>query len=172
MRYNHLAVIVSALAFFGFGAIWYTIFDTAWHADIGKSPEDLLELGYSPYIMSVVMAIIMAYGISTALDLARATNWSRGASVAGFLALVLFGTITLTQYTYEGRPIALTMINLGYGVFGAAITGGILGAWRLRKAEPAPVESAPLEPAPPQPASAETAPAEPATPESGAAEPG
>jgi len=133
MRYNHLAVIVSAIAFFAFGAIWYTVFGEVWHTGVGKTAAELSALGAAPYIMSLGLSVIMAYGIATALDLARATTWQRGANVAAFLALVLFGTITLLEYGYEGRPLAPTLINIGYGIIGAAIIGAIEGAWRIKK---------------------------------------
>ncbi len=49
-----------------------------------------------------------------------------------FMGLGVFGTMSLMDMLYEGRPLALWGIDAGYVVAGMAMMGAIVGAWRKK----------------------------------------
>jgi hypothetical protein len=44
----------------------------------------------------------------------------------------IFGAMLANLYSFEARPIALMLIDGGYGIIGFALTGAIVGAMRAR----------------------------------------
>jgi hypothetical protein len=134
-RVNWWAIAVSAVVFFLIGGIWYDLFDNAWLAALGTTRQQMMAGGGNvayPYILSLVMAFFLAYGLARVLSWrGDMTPW-RGAFIGLSLGLLIFGTMTWMDYTYEMRAMALTLIEVGYVVVGMTVMGAILGAWRPR----------------------------------------
>jgi hypothetical protein len=130
-RINHLAVWVAAIVYFLFGWLWFTTFGGPWTAMVGKPTSANPAL----FVESFVLGLILAY--ATAVALARHPEdqtLSQGISFALFMGIALFATQTLNMALYEGRPLALWLIDAGYVVIGFAIVGAIVGAWKKRTA--------------------------------------
>lgn len=134
---NHLAVIIAGVVQFLFGAVWYTLFSQAWMAAVGKTEAQLKADNAGsplPYIIAIVTAIIMAYTIAWLLPRLNAQSMTGGVRVGVTLALTLIATTLALNYGFEGRPLALWLINAGYITAGMAIMGAIVGAWKPKAA--------------------------------------
>ena len=57
---NWLAVVLATVASFAFGAVWYMGLSGQWLDATGKT-RDQLSGGYTPFVWSVVVELVMAY---------------------------------------------------------------------------------------------------------------
>jgi uncharacterized protein YneF (UPF0154 family) len=128
---NWLAVIVSALAFYGIGAIWYSfLFRKAWMKEVNLNPEDarnanMVKIMSLTFLFSLVMVTNLAVFISGP-DIGA----SEGV-MYGFLTG--FGWVAMAMALnalYEMRSWKYILINTGYMVVGFTVSGLILGAWK------------------------------------------
>lgn len=134
MRVNYLAVVVSGLVFFGFGALWYTMLSKQWLAAIG--PHDTSNVGGAvayPFIVSLLMSMFLAYGVARILAWRGPVGPAEGALIGFSFGLLIFGSMLWTMYAYEQRGMTLGFINVGYVSIGMAIQGAILAAWKAKK---------------------------------------
>jgi hypothetical protein len=134
-RINHLAVWVAAIAYFVFGWVWYAmLFSGPWMALNNKTVANMQGTA-AMYVESFVLGLILAYAAAIALGRRpEDQTLQQGVSFALFMGVALYATQTLNQTLYEGKPIALWLIDAGYVVVGFAIIGAIVGAWRKRSA--------------------------------------
>lgn len=132
-RVNHLAVFVSAAVFFLLGSVWYTVlFGQKWMALTGAAEKTAPAMGPT-FAMSFILSWILAYVIAIALaDTTNPNPVRHGLEFGIFMGIGIFGTMTLMDYLYEGRSVALWLINAGYVVAGMAVMGAIIGAWRKK----------------------------------------
>ena len=137
MRVNWLAIVVSAVVFFLFGWLWYTVFGNAWAQSLGTTREAMMAANGSnpyPYIISLVCAFFISYGVARVLSWHAATTPARGAFIGFSLGFLFVGMSLWLTYAYEHRTIELGLINTGYIAIGMAIQGAILAAWRPKGA--------------------------------------
>ena len=65
---NYLAVVIAALASFGFGAVYYMSLAKPWLAAIGKTEADLkANSSKTPFVVTIVAELIMAWVLAGAL---------------------------------------------------------------------------------------------------------
>jgi uncharacterized protein DUF1761 len=124
-----LAVLVSGVAYFAFGAFWYGMFAKPWMAAIGKT-KDQLESKPSNYIVSLVVEIVTVYFVAVALNAFGITGILDAIFVA---AVVWFGFSLLpaiVHYVYDGRTFKLLVLNKGYDFVAFVIASIILAVWR------------------------------------------
>ena len=129
-RINHVAVWVAAIAYYIWGAIWFSALSGPWKAlaQPAAMPTPTVFVG------SFILGLILAY--ATAMALTRRPDdqtLQQGISFAVFMGIALFATQTLNIALYEGRPLALWLIDAGYVVTGFAMIGAIVGAWKKRQ---------------------------------------
>lgn len=124
---NGLAVVVATIAAFAFGAAWYMTLSKQWMAALGKTP-DQLDVGYTPFIWSVVVELIMAYLLAVLLaNLPGGVSVGTGITV-GLIAWVGFVATTLIlNHRYEGLSWALTLLDGGHLLGVLIIQGVIIG---------------------------------------------
>ncbi|MEO5805309.1 DUF1761 domain-containing protein [Devosia sp.] len=124
---NWLAVVVATVAAFAFGAVWYTTLSKQWLAALGKTREQL-NVGFTPFIWSVVVELIMAYVLAVLLgNLPGGITIATGITV-GVIAWVGFVATTLIMnHRYEGMSWALTIIDSGHLLGVLAIQGLVIG---------------------------------------------
>ncbi|HET7814857.1 MAG TPA: DUF1761 domain-containing protein [Candidatus Baltobacteraceae bacterium] len=132
-RINHLAVFVSAIAFFLLGALWYTVlFGHTWMQLTGAAEKPAGNMA-APFIGSFILDWILAYVMAIALSKSDNPNMVRhGVEFGVFMGLGVFGTMSLMNFLYEGRSFALWAIDAAYVIAGMAIMGAIIGAWRTK----------------------------------------
>jgi hypothetical protein len=130
-RINHVSVWVAAIAYFIFGAVWFTVFGGAWRSMVPNPAAP----GAGLYIESFILGLILAY--ATAIALMRRPEdqtVQHGVGFAVFMGVAVFATQTLNVWLYEGRPLGLWLIDAAYVVIGFAIVGAIVGGWKKRVA--------------------------------------
>ena len=131
MKTNYLAVLVSAIAYWLLGAVWYAVlFGKPWMA-LEAIPLEKLQAANPvvPYIVSFLLNLLIAYVLSQLCFWRNATTAARGAALGILLWIGFVGPITYTTYMYELRPWQLFAINGFYPLVGLALMGAILGAW-------------------------------------------
>jgi hypothetical protein len=134
MRVNWLAIIVADIVLFIFGALWYDLlFGKLWAAEMSKLiPQFTTNMAVSayPFIVSFVMGFFTAYGLARILGWRGDWSISRGAFIGFSAGLLIFGSMTWTDYAYSGFGATLGWINIGFVAIGLAIQGAILSAWK------------------------------------------
>jgi len=130
---NWLAIICAAAAYWLLGAVWYmALFGKIWAAGMEQHGVKLQRSGMAAkmvgnFIGNLVAAIIMARLVATtrtAVDLTHGLKLGVGVGL-GFSATAL--TI---QYLWESKPNKVWLIDVSHHVFGCALLGVILSAWR------------------------------------------
>jgi len=127
---NWLAVVVSTVAAFGLGGLWYSkaLFGATWQQEVGLTDEA---------VKSANMAII--FGTTFVLQLLAVTalaaligsdgNWMSGLQTGLTVSVFWVATAYGITYLFEQRSLRIFFINSGYNVVLFAIVGTILGAW-------------------------------------------
>lgn len=131
---NWLAVFISALAFFGLGAIWYgPLFGKTWQRGVGLSDEELKDQMSKVFASSLVMALVISTGMAVFLRTAWApaeTGVMAGATMGMMLGIFFTLPSTAMNYIFARRPISLILIDAFYHMLAYTITGIILASWR------------------------------------------
>ena len=126
---NPWAVLVSGIAYFVIGAVWYGVFAEAWMKGIGKSREELTQRPLD-YAVSLIGEILVAFVLAVALNAFGVTGVADAIFVG---ALLWFGFALLPEivhYAYEEKTVTLLAINKGYDLLGVALAAIILALWR------------------------------------------
>src|SRR5258708_38047460 len=139
MKTTSLAVIVSAIAYWFLGAIWFAVLFTKPWRRLENIPPELAAAmkgaaSAFPYIMSFILNLMIAFVLAQLCAWRNATTAARGASLGVLLWIGIVGPITYTTSMYEMRPLNLFLINEGYVLVGLFLMGAILGAWTKKSA--------------------------------------
>jgi hypothetical protein len=128
---NYLAVLVSAVAVFALGSLWYTpiLFGNIWLKEVGMTEEDAAKgnmaktfsLGFV-FIFIMCLALAMFFKDS-GYTVMQGVRWG---VYAGF---GLMGATVGLNAVYESKSWTYVAINAGYVTIGMAMAGGILRAW-------------------------------------------
>ncbi|MGB9466148.1 MAG: DUF1761 domain-containing protein [Candidatus Acidiferrum sp.] len=136
MKTNYLAVFVSALAYWIFGALWYgLLFNKPWMALEQMTAEKAGTMNpVLPYVITFVLNLLIAFVLAQICSWRSANTAARGAALGILLWIGFVGPVTFTTYMYEMRPMELFAINEFYPLVGLCLMGAILGAWRKKAA--------------------------------------
>jgi hypothetical protein len=135
VRQNYLAIVVAAIACFLLEAGWYSFFMQTWLNGIGRSMTWLMSQGVSPAIQygtALVCAALMATAISCVTQLTGPQTALRGVKSGVLLWFGFVFTTFATEEIFEVRPLSLFAVNAGYWLFGMALMGAIVGAWKKK----------------------------------------
>ena len=128
MDVNILGVIVGGLAFWALGALWYSdlLFGKTWRTSLEMTDDDFKNgnLGLI-YGLSVVMMVLMTYGLSIVLNY-HETLTPTHAAFHGVLIAVFYSVPAISiNYLYQRRPLKLWLIDALYQVLGLALAGAV-----------------------------------------------
>ena len=133
---NYLAVLVSAVAIFILGGLWYSkaLFAKKWIALMGISEEQMKAKPSAPMPVLLIQAFICGLLISWMLAIII-NHFPPYHAVHGALAgaACWLGFAAATSYAtavFSMQPKGLWLINSGYNLGSFMIAGAILGAWR------------------------------------------
>lgn len=138
---NYWAVLVSALVFFGLGAVWYgPLFSKAWMKSVGMTEASLeadkaetnmvMSFGVM-FISSVLMALTTAHLIDYMMFVFPESGGVSIGLTTGFWVWLGYSfSYILTAPAFERRPWSYVFINGGYWLLGLLLTGLIVGMWR------------------------------------------
>lgn len=132
---NYPAVIVSAVAHFVLGAIWFTILQKPWLAAIGKTMDQLTAQGNATvgYVVAFVSNLVMAWILARMMIATGRTTVAGGMALAGLLWAGFTATTMATAFVFEARTPEAFAIIAGYPLIGMLVMGAILGAWKKKQ---------------------------------------
>ncbi len=135
---NYLAIVVAALAGFGFGAVYYMSLAGPWMNAVGWSAEEQArhrkgELNPSrmPFVIAILANLVMATilaGIVSHLGPGQ-TTIRNGVISGAFCWLGFVLTTMATNYAFTARKPALTVIDGGHWLGVLLIMGAVIGAF-------------------------------------------
>ena len=122
---NWLAVVLATVASFAFGAVWYMGLSKQWLDALGRTKEQL-GVGYTPFVWSVLVELVMAYVLALITPLLMG-GMSIGAAIqVAVLMWVGFVITTLIMnHRYEGMKWSLTVID-GLHILGVLVIQGVV----------------------------------------------
>ena len=135
MNTNYGAIVVSAVAYWLLGALWYgVLFSQRWMALEGITMEQARSMNpMLPYVITLVLNLLIAFVLAQLCLWRNANTAARGAAVGVLLWIGIVGPVVFTTYMYEMRPKELFAINEFYPLVGLCLMGAILGAWTKAK---------------------------------------
>ncbi len=121
-------IVLAVVVYMAVGALWYSpvLFAGPWMAALGKKKEDMAGGNGAMYLVpaagAVIVTVALAY-LGHAMDL---SGWIVGA-ILGFKAWFAFvATTTLTNRVFQGSPLKLYVIDMGYHLVGFVLAGAIV----------------------------------------------
>jgi Na+-transporting NADH:ubiquinone oxidoreductase subunit NqrD len=133
VRHFPLAIIVATFCYFGLGAVWFTIFRSAWLEGIGKTMEQLQASGVSPalaYGIALLLTLALALFLSWLIQATGPSTVARGIQIAIILWFCTVFATFATEYAFEGRGVKILAITSGYCLVGMILMGAVLGGWK------------------------------------------
>jgi hypothetical protein len=132
---NYWAVLIATASSMVVGSIWYTpkVFGTRW-ARLAK--VDMDRPGASavvPIVVTVIVSFITAWVLAGAVAIAWhfcGGSFLVGALVTGILLWAGFTAARfITHDAFEGRPAALTVMNIAHELVTIVVMALIIGVW-------------------------------------------
>ncbi|MDF1857017.1 DUF1761 domain-containing protein [Pseudooceanicola sp.] len=128
---SYLAVLASAAAGFGIGALWYMTFAGAWMKAAGIETDDkgqpVADGSFWSFVVSGICMILVA-GMMRHVFAMAGIDGIKQSLVAGLGVGAFFITPWVTMnYAYAMRPKVLSVIDGGYAIFGCGAIGLVLG---------------------------------------------
>ncbi|MFH1051837.1 MAG: DUF1761 domain-containing protein [bacterium] len=127
---NWLSVLVSALAAFAVGGLWYSpvLFSKVWQREVKLSDEDIKDSNMTmifgtTFVLNIIGAI--------ALDLVIGVESTLGSGFCTglFVSVVWIATSFGINYLYTRKSLKLFLIDAFYYIVFFSLMGAILGAW-------------------------------------------
>ncbi len=129
---NYLAILIAALAAFGWGAAYYMTLSRQWLAAVGMTKEQMqTNRTATPFVISFVALLIMAWVLAGTLShLGPGQVTLKNGIISGlFLWLGFVVTTVFVNNAYPGRKYSLSVIDsihwLGVLVIQGAVIGGM-----------------------------------------------
>ncbi len=122
---NYLAVLVAALAGFGFGALWYTLLAAQWVAAIGLT--DRPKPNPLPFVVALCAQLVMAWTLAGLLGHLGEVTVGRALITA---VLVWFGFVLsamMVNHRFQEARWSLTLIDSGHWLGVLLVMGLIIG---------------------------------------------
>jgi hypothetical protein len=129
---NWLAVIVSAIAYFILGALWYSplLFANLFVKYRGVPAEQLQSQGQPiEYLLTFIGDLVMALVLAILIKAAAAGTLLDGIVVGVVVAAGIAATSTFIYTIFAGPHRGLWAIYSGYQLVAFAIMGAILAIW-------------------------------------------
>lgn len=137
---NYWAVLVSGVAAFVLGGIWYgPLFGKQWGKLMGWGEEKMEQMKKDPvakkkimkaYVVHFLASLVMAYVLANILDFAKATTVSAGMQGAFWTWLGFIATTFLGMVLWGGKSFKLYCIDAGFYLVNMLIMGSILAVWQ------------------------------------------
>ena len=126
---NWLAVVAAVVVSQVLGFLWYsmTMFGKPWMKAIGKTEKQLrAQAKPTDYVYTVVGALVMVIVLANVLGWAGVTETMGAITTAFWLWLGFLAPASLMNSVFEGRPMNLFYINVGYHLVNMVVAAAIL----------------------------------------------
>lgn len=130
---NYLAIVVSGLAYFVLGALWYSklLFATSWMGELGINPDNTDKSGLGmKMLLTFVAEVCMAFCIAVLIYIIGINSCAAAVKLGLLLGVGFSVGSMFINYQYESRSTKLLLINGGYHVAGIVLAATILCNWR------------------------------------------
>lgn len=132
---NIWAVIVSTVAFWALGALWYSpvLFGKRWQKEVGLTDEKLKNTNMVVVFgVSFLLMFVMVFGMNLMLNVHKPEDitWLSGLYLGLFIGIVFSMTTMGINYLYQRRSFVLWLIDGIYITMGLTIAGIILAVWK------------------------------------------
>ena len=132
---NIWAVLVSAVAFWALGALWYSpvLFSKRWQKEVGFKEENVNNTNmFLVFGGSFVLMLFMVWALNFVINSHKAEDVSLGMGLHyGAFTGFFFSMLTMgINYLYQRRSFVLWLIDGIYVTLGLGIAGMILAVWR------------------------------------------
>jgi hypothetical protein len=128
---NYLAILLAALAAFGWGAIYYMTLSKQWLAAVGITREQM-QAGRSaaPFVISFVALLVMSWVLAGTLGhLGPGQVTLKNGIISGlFMWAGFIVTTVFVNNAYPGRKYSLSVIDSIHWLGVVVIEGAIIGA--------------------------------------------
>ena len=131
---NYWAVILATLSSMAVGAIWYArpVFGNRW-AKLAKVDMDRGGSAVMPLVVTLIVSFVSAWVLAGASTIAWHFYGGSYLLAALLTAVILWAGFTaarfITHDVFEGRPWALTGMNIAHELVTVVIMGLIIGVW-------------------------------------------
>lgn len=130
---NYLAVFVTAIVGFAFGALWYgPLFGKLWLKLMGWNKKELKKRQtkiaakfFAGFVLQFLTALVLSY----VLYYAGALTWLEGASVGFYIWLGFVMPFHASAVIWAGKPFKLFCFDACYHLVTLALMGAILAVW-------------------------------------------
>lgn len=133
---NYLAVLVAALASIVLGSLWYSpvLFGKEWMKLSKITEKDVAAAKkkggmWKYYLGAFVASLVTAYILAHFVDYAGATTIIGGLQLGFWVWLGFIVTTLLSSVLWEGKPVKLYLISIGYYLVLFLLMGALLAAW-------------------------------------------
>jgi hypothetical protein len=125
---NYIAILVSAVAGWLFGMVWYMSLGNVWMSAIGKTREDL-KPSPGPFIIAFLALLMMGWVLAGVIGhMGQVTI--RNGIMSGFLMWLGFVITTLAvNHGFGGQKPKLTLIDGGHWLGVLLVQGAVIGAF-------------------------------------------
>lgn len=130
---NYLAVLVTAVAIFMLGGLWYSplMFAKKWVALQGKSMDEMSG-GASPalYVQVFLCGLVTSFVMALLMRHFKNPGIHAGLMVGFFAWLGFAGATSYGTALFSFKPKALWAIDTGFNLVSFVVAGVILALWR------------------------------------------
>ncbi len=132
---NYWAVLLATLSSMLVGTIWYArgVFGTRW-ATLAKVDMDRpAASAVGPIVTTVIVSFVTAWVLAGATTIAWHFYGGSYLLAALFTAIIMWAGFTaariITHDAFEGRPAALTTLNIAHELVTLVVMGVLIGVW-------------------------------------------
>ena len=127
---NYLAILLAALAAFGWGAIYYMTLSKQWLAAVGMTKEQMQSRSAAPFVISFIALVVMSWVLAGTLGhLGPGQVTVKNGIISGlFLWLGFIVTTVFVNNAYPGRKYSLSVIDSIHWLGIVVIEGAVIGA--------------------------------------------
>jgi hypothetical protein len=127
---NYWAVLVSALATFVIGSVWYSpaLFAKPWMKELGFTKEEMSN-GSMIKIFGISFLLMLVISFNLAAFIGPESDWQFGMTAGALAGIGWVAAAMGVNYLYERKSFRFWLINAGYMVISFTLMGAIIGAW-------------------------------------------
>lgn len=132
---NYWAVLVATLSTLVVGSVWYTprVFGTRWMRLAKVDPQAAEATGIWPVVVTVLVSFLTSWVLAGAVYISWEFYGGSFFTAAVVTAVLLWIGFTaarmITHDAFEGRPSALTTLNLAHELVTILVMAVIIGVW-------------------------------------------
>lgn len=122
---NYVAVLVAAIAGFGFGAAWYMTLGKRWMEALGMKERP--EPSPAPFIFSFLCQLVMAWVLAGLIGHLGEITVLRSVVSAMFVWAGFVAAPMIVNHRFQGSPWMLTLIDAGHWLGVLVVMGMVIG---------------------------------------------